>query len=92
MEPKIHSKEYWIDDPEPDPKEYTDMLLKSGFKVLEYVEHKFKPQGFTGLWLLAESHLALHVWPEANKTYINIASCNLDMFNKFDELMEEKTR
>lgn len=53
-----------------------NMLLKSGFTILSYVEYNFNPVGFTSLWLLAESHCAIHTFPEENKTYIELSSCN----------------
>lgn len=37
--------------------------------------YKFSPQGMTGVLLLAESHIALHSWPELNYLAIDIFSC-----------------
>ena len=37
--------------------------------------HKFSPQGITGVILLAESHIALHSWPEINYLAIDIFTC-----------------
>jgi len=42
---------------------------------LNIVIHKFSPQGITGVVLLAESHLAIHSWPELNYTAIDIFTC-----------------
>jgi len=42
---------------------------------LEIVIHKFNPQGMTGILLLAESHIALHSWPEFNYLAIDIFTC-----------------
>ena len=39
------------------------------------MEHYFTPYGYTALFLLAESHFALHTFPEENKTYIELSSC-----------------
>jgi len=63
-------------------------LVAAGFQVLGYMEHNFKPQGFTGLWLLAESHCAIHTFPEENRAYIEISSCNHTMFDQFLTLIE----
>jgi len=63
--------------------EYSERLVKAGFNVLNSVEHNFKPQGYTVLFLLAESHLAIHTFPEENKTYIELSSCVKDKFDKF---------
>ncbi|MDO8474031.1 MAG: adenosylmethionine decarboxylase [bacterium] len=42
---------------------------------LKFALHKFSPQGITGVVLLAESHIALHTWPEFKYTAIDIFTC-----------------
>jgi len=42
---------------------------------LEFVVHKFQPQGITGVVLLAESHIAYHSWPEFHYAAIDIYTC-----------------
>src|SRR5205809_5057481 len=37
---------------------------------------QFKPQGVTGTVLLAESHLAIHTWPEHGFVTIDVYVCN----------------
>lgn len=58
-------------------------LKSSGFTILNFMEHHYEPFGYTALWLLAESHCALHTFPEENKTYIEISSCNREMYEEF---------
>jgi len=48
---------------------------KAGNTPLEVTIHKFLPQGITGVLLLAESHIALHSWPEFNYLAIDIFTC-----------------
>lgn len=62
------------------------MVLDAGFTVLDTMEHHFQPQGFTKLYLLAESHLAIHTFPEEGKTYIELSSCNERMQRAFEAL------
>lgn len=50
-------------------------LLRSGFSILGHVDHQFIPQGYTCLWLLAESHAAIHTFPEHCRSYIELSSC-----------------
>ena len=38
---------------------------------------QFEPQGVTGTVLLAESHLAIHTWPEHGFVTIDVYVCNL---------------
>lgn len=42
---------------------------------LEFVVHKFEPQGITGIVLLAESHISIHTWPEENYVALDIYTC-----------------
>ena len=68
-----------------------DMDLLKGFldnviethKVtkLNSVEHKFQPQGATIVYLLAESHLSIHTWPEKNAAAIDFFTCGKYDFN-----------
>jgi S-adenosylmethionine decarboxylase proenzyme len=37
---------------------------------------QFKPHGVTGTILLAESHLAIHTWPEAGFVTVDVYVCN----------------
>ena len=38
---------------------------------------QFEPQGVTGTVLLAESHLAIHTWPEYGFVTVDVYVCNL---------------
>lgn len=85
MEAKIDNFSDWIKEVEPERLKsiFNEMLTVSNFGILNFIEHHFEPQGYTGLWLLSESHFALHTFPEENKTYIELSSCNTDMYNDF---------
>ena len=37
--------------------------------------HKFTPQGVTGVVVVAESHLAIHTWPEYKYAAVDIFTC-----------------
>jgi len=62
---------------------YSDLIELSGFDILNFQEHHFNPTGWTGLWLLGESHFAIHTFPEEKKSYIELSSCNENMYNYF---------
>ena len=64
-------------------KDVEGLIISSGFTVLKFVDHTFEPQGYTALWLLAESHCALHTFPEEQKAYLEISSCNSEMYLNF---------
>lgn len=88
MEARIWNDSTWIKETETAVLKSTfDEILKTaGFNVLQYVCHYFQPQGFTALWLLGESHFAVHTFPEHGKTYIELSSCNAAYFERFVEL------
>lgn len=85
MEAKIDNFSDWILDTNPESlkKDFEDLLIKSGFGILGFMEHHFEPQGYTGLWLLSESHFAIHTFPEESKTYVELSSCNTEMYDDF---------
>ena len=80
----------WISDIDPISlkKTFNDLLPKAGFGIISFTEHYFEPQGYTGLWLISESHFAVHTFPEEDKTYIQLSSCNRDMYFRFIELLK----
>jgi S-adenosylmethionine decarboxylase len=91
MEAKIYNYKTWVDNTDEAylKKLMSELLKKAGFSIINAIEHSYSPQGYTAVWLLAESHLAIHSFPEANKTYIEISSCNESKNNQFVELLEK---
>lgn len=73
----MNNLKYWVSECVPLRLDtyYTAALQAAGFEVLDKVEHFFNPQGYTVLYLLAESHLAIHTFPEHNRAYIELSSC-----------------
>ncbi len=47
--------------------------------VLNLLSNKFEPQGVTAIALLAESHLSIHTWPEAQYSAVDIFTCGQNM-------------
>jgi S-adenosylmethionine decarboxylase len=43
--------------------------------VLGTQYHKFEPQGFTAVFMLSESHLSIHTWPEKGIAACDIFTC-----------------
>lgn len=71
--------EFWNGKIIESPKEIKKILIKaakkSGNTPLKVSIHKFLPRGITGVVLLAESHIALHSWPEIGYLAIDIFTC-----------------
>ena len=43
--------------------------------LLHEVSHRFHPQGVTALGLIAESHVAIHTWPEVGYAAVDVFTC-----------------
>lgn len=65
-----------------------DFLRKSEFTILGFIDHQFSPQGYTCVWLLSESHLAVHTYPEHDKSYVELTSCVEQKMDEFKACIE----
>ncbi len=77
----IYNFRDWIEETAPAtlvPK-LKNLLDLSGYTVVNFTEHHFQPQGYTCIWLLAESHLALHTFPEKGQSYVELSGCRKEM-------------
>lgn len=85
MKAEIFEASVWVKETRPDVlmAACEKMLLESGFKIVEKAVHFFSPQGFTAVFILAESHLAIHTFPEEGKSYVQLSSCVERYYNKF---------
>jgi len=48
---------------------------EAGATVLGESFHQFKPQGVSGVVMIAESHLLIHTWPEHGYAAVDIFTC-----------------
>lgn len=48
---------------------------EAGATVLGQHFHHFAPQGVSGAVIIAESHLALHTWPEYGYAAVDVFTC-----------------
>jgi S-adenosylmethionine decarboxylase proenzyme len=53
----------------------------SGLTIVGDRFFQFEPHGVTGTVLLAESHLAIHTWPEAGFVTVDVYVCNFTTDN-----------
>lgn len=56
----------------------TTLKLAKGLKltVVNSYIHQFQPHGLSLILIIAESHLAIHTWPEYNYMHIDVVSCS----------------
>jgi S-adenosylmethionine decarboxylase len=88
MKAQMFNYQNWIEETNPFElrKRYDKKLKESGFGVLSFIEYNFEPQGYTAIWMLSESHFAIHTFPEEGKSYIELSSCIEKQYIKFMEL------
>jgi S-adenosylmethionine decarboxylase len=53
----------------------TQAAIYANAEIRESVFHKFYPHGVSGVVVIAESHLAIHTWPELGYAAIDIYTC-----------------
>lgn len=47
----------------------------SGASIVKEVFHRFSPHGVSGTVVIAESHLAIHTWPEYGYAAVDLFTC-----------------
>ncbi len=68
-----------IDDPEGAESVVRQTVDVMGATLLDLRVHVFKPHGFTAVAVLAESHIAIHTWPERDHVAIDAFTCGRSM-------------
>jgi len=60
-----------------------DVVQRVGLQPVGELFHRFAPEsaGITGVVLLAESHLAVHTWPELAAVTLDVYVCNVGRDN-----------
>jgi S-adenosylmethionine decarboxylase len=89
MKAQMYNYANWIDETNPTAlfDLFMERLNAAGFGVQDVIEKHFEPQGYTALFLLSESHFAIHTFPEGGQTYIELTSCVKQPFDAFVSLM-----
>lgn len=65
----------------------TAVRLAGATPVSEFM-HSFSPHGVTGVIVLAESHFAIHTWPEHGFAAVDLFTCGdtVDPYKAFEHL------
>lgn len=66
-------------------------LTLVGEKFHSFPPHNQRPGGVTGMLLLAESHLAVHTWPDRGGVTLDVFVCNFtaDNSHKAEHLLQQ---
>jgi S-adenosylmethionine decarboxylase len=49
--------------------------IECGATIVNSVFHAFNPHGISGVVVIAESHLAIHTWPEYGYAAVDVFTC-----------------
>lgn len=52
------------------------IIQKCDLHVVAEAGHQFEPFGATYVYVLSESHMSIHTYPEKNTAYMDIFCCN----------------
>lgn len=79
-----------IVDSEKVKKAFLKAAEDSGATVLDYSFHVFQPQGVSGVVIIAESHFAVHAWPEHDYAAVDLFTCSdtIDLKKAISSLKE----
>lgn len=54
---------------------YKDLCIENNYTILGEIEYEFSPQGCSFVFLLSESHLSVHTFPERNHLAFDLYTC-----------------
>ncbi|MDP2731250.1 MAG: adenosylmethionine decarboxylase [Dehalococcoidales bacterium] len=68
-----------------------EVIRKSKTSLVDVAFHQFEPEGVSGVFLIKESHVAIHTWPEESYAAADIFTCGQEMDAYIAiEVMKEK--
>jgi S-adenosylmethionine decarboxylase proenzyme len=53
-----------------------EAIRASGGTIVTEIFHNFSPYGVSGVVVIAESHVAIHTWPEHGYAAVDVFSCS----------------
>jgi len=85
MKAQMYNYSSWIEETNPIIlfDFFMQKLNHAGFGVENVIEKHFEPHVYTCLFLLSESHFAIHTFPECGQSYIELTSCTKTPFDIF---------
>ena len=85
-----------IDDLEELKSMMDTICISNNFTVLQRIEEIFEPQGLSIIYLLSESHMSIHTFPEKNYIAFDLYTCREyetdDEYKKIHEYIIKKTK
>lgn len=77
-----------LNRPETIRSELVAAVTLAGATPLHEIVHAFSPHGVTGVVVIAESHFAIHTWPEYGFAAVDLFTCgdSVDPYKAFEHL------
>lgn len=66
-----------------------DISEHAKLRIVARTGYVFEPQGISLAYVLSESHIAIHTWPEDGNAYIVLSTCKTLSRLLLDELQEQ---
>ena len=65
-----------------------EAAVRAGSTIVDSVFKRFEPHGISGVVVIAESHLAIHTWPEYGYAAVDLFTCgqNVDPWIAYEYL------
>ncbi|MDJ0516881.1 MAG: adenosylmethionine decarboxylase [Trichodesmium sp. MO_231.B1] len=83
-----HSPAELLNDPERIRRSLMDAISAGGATLIDLCVHQFSPHGVTATATLAESHIAIHTWPELGYFAADLFFCGHGNPHKAIEILE----
>lgn len=64
-----------LNNPKLIEKHMVDAALECGATIVQKCFHMFNPYGVSGVVIIAESHFAIHTWPELGYAAVDLFTC-----------------
>jgi S-adenosylmethionine decarboxylase len=78
-----------LNDPERIRRALIEAILAGGATLIDMCVHQFSPHGVTATATLAESHIAIHTWPELGYFAADLFFCGAGNPHRAIEILQE---
>ena len=78
-----------LDSPDHSERILVEAVNRSGATVIQPFFHQFSPHGVSGVVVIAESHVAIHTWPEYGYCAVDIFTCGTAVVQRSDDTEEK---
>lgn len=65
-----------------------DLINDLDLNVVKKITHAFHPRGTTFAFILSESHLLIHTWPESGVIHIDLVTCSYRSKKEFENSLK----